>query len=189
MPRCRLFRGSPLLIVSVVAGSSAYGQALRNPSPKLVPLAGNQYVVLLSGEPVSGRFAGRAQLGTAAAASYRQQLETQQRNVVQDLRNRGFRVTGSVSTLLNAVFVNASAVRLNELKSVPGVAGVRPVRRGHRHVNKAIQLANAPAAWNAIGGRSNAGAGMKIAILDSGIDQTHPAFQDSSLSVPSGFPK
>ena len=29
---------------------------------------------------------------------------------------------------------------------------------------------------------------MKIAILDTGIDQTHPAFQDSSLAMPKGFP-
>jgi subtilisin family serine protease len=47
---------------------------------------------------------------------------------------------------------------------------------------------NAPAAWSALGGASNAGAGIKIAVLDSGIDQTHPAFQDSSLTAPKGFP-
>jgi minor extracellular serine protease Vpr len=35
---------------------------------------------------------------------------------------------------------------------------------------------------------SNAGKGIKIAILDSGIDQTHPAFQDSTLPMPAGFP-
>ncbi len=29
---------------------------------------------------------------------------------------------------------------------------------------------------------------MKIAIIDTGIDQTHPAFQDSSLTMPAGYP-
>ena len=47
---------------------------------------------------------------------------------------------------------------------------------------------NAPAAWTALGGQGSAGLGMKIGIIDSGIDQTHPAFQDSSLKAPSGFP-
>ncbi len=40
-----------------------------------------------------------------------------------------------------------------------------------------------------MGGVSNAGAGIKIGIIDSGIDQTHPAFQDKSLTPPAGFPK
>jgi subtilisin family serine protease len=59
----------------------------------------------------------------------------------------------------------------------------------HLTLNKATQLMNAPAAWNLVGGQSNAGKGIKIGILDTGIDQNHPAFQDSSLSFPSGFPK
>jgi len=35
----------------------------------------------------------------------------------------------------------------------------------------------------------NAGAGIKIGLLDTGIDQNHPAFQDPSLTPPAGFPK
>jgi uncharacterized protein (TIGR03437 family) len=53
-----------------------------------------------------------------------------------------------------------------------------------------VKLVNAnPAAWNLVGGVGNAGAGVKIAVIDTGIDQTHPAFQDNSLSTPAGFPK
>jgi uncharacterized protein (TIGR03437 family) len=40
-----------------------------------------------------------------------------------------------------------------------------------------------------LGGIANAGQGIKVGILDTGIDQTHPAFQDSSLVAPAGFPK
>ena len=65
---------------------------------------------------------------------------------------------------------------------------MRPVRRFKMALNRATQLMNAPAAWNAVGGVSNGGKGIKIAILDSGIDQTHPAFQDSTLPMPAGFP-
>ncbi len=46
----------------------------------------------------------------------------------------------------------------------------------------------ASGAWSQLGGISNAGAGVRIGVLDSGIDQTHPAFQDSSLHPPAGFP-
>src|SRR5260370_7795477 len=63
------------------------------------------------------------------------------------------------------------------------------MRQMHLTLNKATQLMNAPVAWNLVGGQSKAGAGTKIGILDTGIDQTHAAFQDSSLAFPSGFPK
>ena len=59
----------------------------------------------------------------------------------------------------------------------------------HRKLNKALDLVNASGAWSALGGPNNAGAGIKIAILDSGIDETHPGFQDRSLTTPPGFPK
>jgi minor extracellular serine protease Vpr len=47
---------------------------------------------------------------------------------------------------------------------------------------------NAPAAWAALGGIDNAGAGMKIGIIDTGIDQNHPALSDPTLPIPTGFP-
>src|ERR1035441_417525 len=63
------------------------------------------------------------------------------------------------------------------------------MRQIHLALNKATQVMNAPTAWNLVGGQSNAGKGIKIGILDTGIDQNHPAFQDSSLAYPPGFPK
>ena len=36
-----------------------------------------------------------------------------------------------------------------------------------------------PAAWSAVGGKSKAGAGIKIGIIDSGIDQNHPGISGS----------
>jgi subtilisin family serine protease len=40
-----------------------------------------------------------------------------------------------------------------------------------------------------VGGFNRAGEGVKIAVLDSGVDLNHPALQDDSLSMPEGFPK
>ncbi len=152
------------------------------------PFIPNQYILLLEDPPVSARFVSREQMQTAAAAAYRQQVEAKQAAVLKELASRNIQVLGSVSVLVNDIFVGAPASRVAELQSIPGVIGVRPVRRFKLALNRATQLMNAPAAWNALGGVSNGGKGIKIAILDSGIDQTHPAFQDSSLTMPTGYP-
>ena len=45
------------------------------------------------------------------------------------------------------------------------------------------------AAWTAAGGRTTAGAGIKIGDIDSGIEETHPFFDPTGFSYPPGFPK
>jgi uncharacterized protein (TIGR03437 family) len=148
-----------------------------------------RYIVILQDPPVSSRFETRAALDSAQALNYRRQVEDRQASIRQDLAGRHMAVTGSVSVLLNALFVNTTPDRVAELQSVNGVVAVRPMRKFKPLLDKATQVLNAPAAWSALGGASSAGAGIKIAILDSGIDQTHPAFQDPSLAMPAGFPK
>ena len=156
--------------------------------PSFAQFVPNRYTLLLEDAPVSSRFVSREAMRSSPAISYRQQIEAKQRVVLGELAKRNIPVTGSDATLVNAIFVIAPASRLDELKSIPGVAAVRPMRRFKASLNKATQLMNAPLAWNALGGAANAGKGIKIGIIDSGIDQTHPAFQDSTLSMPAGYP-
>jgi len=168
--------------------TAAVSILLAAATPGLAQFVPNRYTLLLEDPPVSFRFGSREEMGTQAAQAYRQQIETRQSAILRTLASRSITVTGSVTEVLNAIFVNASADRVAELEAIPGVIGVRPMRRFKLALNKATQLMNAPAAWSALGGAANAGAGIKIAIIDSGIDQTHPAFQDSSLTAPKGFP-
>ena len=154
-------------------------------SAQIIP---NRYILMLEDPPVSAKFSARADLQGASAVAYRRQIEDKQAAMKKELESRNFSVTGSVSVLLNALFVTAPASRVDELRSIPGVAAVRPMRRFKPLLNRATQLMNAPAAWATVGGVTNAGMGTKIGILDSGIDLNHPAFQDSSLPMPAGFP-
>ena len=151
--------------------------------------ARNRYALILQDEPVASRYTTREQMRTAAADGYRQQLASRQSSVHQELQRRGVPIISSVSEVLNAVFVSATPDRIAELEAIPGVIGVRPMRQMHLTLNKATQLMNAPVAWNLVGGQSKAGAGIKIGILDTGIDQTHAAFQDSSLAIPLRLPQ
>jgi minor extracellular serine protease Vpr len=158
-------------------------------APRSVVQRAARYALILEDEPVATRFATREAMQTTAGADYRRQIETVHANLRSDLANRSFTVTGSVTTSLNAIFVLASPSRVAELEALRGVRAVVQLRSYQRLLNRAMPLLDAPPAWSAVGGVSNAGAGVKIAIIDSGIDQTHAAFQDSSLSMPAGFPK
>src|SRR5262249_3800741 len=97
-------------------------------------------------------------------------------------------VLASFETVLNAVVVAMPDAQASRLAVISGVARVHPVRLVKPYLDHALTLHKVPDAWAAIGGPSNAGAGVKIAIIDSGIAQDHPAFQVSSLPVPAGFP-
>ncbi len=150
--------------------------------------APNRYALILEDPPVAERFASRETTRSVAAQSYQKQIAAKQRALRGELDTHHIVITGSADTLLNAVFVTATKDRIAELKSMPGVKGVVALRRYTPSLNRATLLMNGPGAWNALGGIQNAGAGMKIGILDTGIDQTHPAFQDSSLPMPAGYP-
>ncbi len=126
---------------------------------------------------------------STAAESYRQQIVRTHDAVRQAVTARAIPVIGTADVVMNAVFVAASPDRVADLQQIPGVLAVIPMRVVRPMLNRAIGLQNAPAAWTALGGQGSAGAGMKIGIIDYGIDQTHPSLQDSSLSMPAGFPK
>lgn len=147
-----------------------------------------RYAVMLTDPPVAQRFASVKGGTSTAGRSYRQQILANQASLRQELQKRNIRVTGAAQTLLNAVFVAASSSQAAQLRALPGVKAVVPLHRFRLRLDRAVQLVNAPAAWAQLGGTQNAGAGVKIAIIDTGIDQTHPGFQDSSLTPPAGFP-
>ena len=149
----------------------------------------NEYALILRDPPVARRISAAEGLYTQSAADHVGRITAAQKRVTEELAQRQIRVTGSSQLLVNAVFVRATEKQVQEVRSIPGVARVQVLPPVHRKLNLALNLANATAGWSALGGDQNAGKGVKIGILDTGIDQNHPAFQDSSLTLPKGFPK
>jgi minor extracellular serine protease Vpr len=148
-----------------------------------------RYALVLDAPPVAQAISSRAELFSPAGEASRRAVAAQQERVRATLRTRGIAVLGSVDVVANAVFVRATADKAAALAALPGVARVERMGRLKRNLDKALPLVNASAGWNGVGGQASAGAGVKIGILDSGIDITHPAMQDPTLSVPAGFPK
>jgi uncharacterized protein (TIGR03437 family) len=184
------YKGEDLLkkLVSLLFGAALVCPLLFGPAAigQIIP---GKYILILEDPPVAERFASQTEREAVAGLAYRAQIENRQAAIKRDLAGRNFIVTGSVSLLLNAIFVNAEADRVSELSAVAGVVAVRPMRKVKALLDQATTALNAPTAWKALGGVTNAGRGIKIGVIDTGIDQTHPVFQDAGLTMPPGFPK
>ena len=99
------------------------------------------------------------------------------------------RVRADLRKLANAVSVEVSPTELAAIAALPGVKRVELVKEVHTLLGASVPLINAPALWARLGGVGAAGQGMKIAILDTGIDITNPLFSDAGFTMPAGFPK
>ena len=73
------------------------------------------------------------------------------------------------------------------LARVPGVAKVWPSATYRALLDRTPQLIGAPTVWGP--SLATAGQGMKIGIIDDGIDQTHAFFSPAGYAYPPGFPK
>ncbi len=158
------------------------------PSSQAAAPIGNRWLVILNEKPVAEKYPGRIERTRAAAAPYRQHLQQVQTALRPQIEATHARVTGNLQHLLNGILVVATPAQAAALRKLPGVKAVAHLRTYHKADQ--LSLSNVQGAWSAagIGGESNAGAGIKIGILDTGIDQSQAAFQDSSLVAPSGYP-
>ena len=89
--------------------------------------------------------------------------------------------------VLNGFAVVVPRSELPQLSRVEGVGQVWPSVGYHLLLDRTPQLIGAPTLWGPT--LATAGQGMKIGIIDDGIDQTHPFFSPAGFAYPSGFPK
>ncbi len=148
------------------------------------------YIVELTEAPPAERMASApAVRRRSALRDYYDVVRRQQRVVWGVLETYGARPYGSVETVANALLVRLPDRLAERIGALPGVRRVYPVRELRASLERALERHHVIDAWSRLGGSDLAGAGVKIGIIDSGIDITHPAFQDPSLLPPDGFPR
>ncbi len=87
----------------------------------------------------------------------------------------------------NGMAVVLPSSQVGRLTVLPGVETVYPSVRYRTQLDRSPQQIGAPALWES--GLTNAGQGLKIAIIDEGIDQTHAFFAPAGFTMPAGYPK
>jgi minor extracellular serine protease Vpr len=177
------------------------GRADESPIQQALKSAGTvRAIIELEGAPVVERQrrqvsimqrGQRADFASAEAVAIESELRGEQENFKARARliAPALRVRTELRALVNAVSVEARGTEIAALSALPGVKRVELVREFHKLLDSSVPLINAPAMWERLGGPSNAGAGVKIAILDTGIDITNPLFSDAGYHAPSGFPR
>ncbi len=154
-------------------------------------------VVELEDAPVAAKFgvgsttpalaAGKLDLANASAKTYEAKLAAAQAKFKADVAAvaPSAKIGYSYRVVLNGVALALPPADLEALQKVAGIKAIHPDTLMRINLDASIPLINAPAAWAALGGVEHAGAGIKIAVVDSGIRPENPLFAGVGFSYPS----
>src|SRR6266571_1605292 len=101
--------------------------------------------------------------------AYLKGLAQKQDALMGQVRGFGGRELGRVSKALNAVAVRIDASRIPDIAALPGVEGIRPVINYQLDLSETVPYIGA----SAVQAAGFDGTGVRVAVLDSGVDYTH----------------
>ena len=143
-----------------------------------------RYLVVLQGEPAAATFvrARTNKLGVtpAVAASWRvAEIAAQHKALSLRLRSLGVVERARLNKLVNVMVVDASPEQAAAIGSLPGVLRVQRARVYEPQTAASVPFIGTPAVWS--GTPAADGSGIRIGIIDSGIDYTHADFGGSGV--------
>ncbi|MFZ5852887.1 MAG: S8 family serine peptidase [Chloroflexota bacterium] len=202
MRRIRLILA--LAVVVALAGAAPVGALSSKASPSSdAPAAGatvdtGSAIVVLKADPLAtydGKIRGyektrpdRGKLNpnSAAAKKYLGYLKFQHGEFQRWLQRNvpSAKITSEFFTVLNGVAVSLNGAAIGRLAQNADVLTVEYNALYRPSMSESYKLINASGAWSSAGGRSTAGAGIKVGIIDTGIDAGHPFFDPAGFSYP-----
>jgi subtilisin family serine protease len=129
--------------------------------------------------PTQGK---KIDFNSSTVKSYRANLVAERNAFKMWLRSNAptAKITGEYDLALNAVALRLNGESLDVIRTAPMVRRAEYQGLYYPLVDDPdLAIIDALAAWDLGGGASNAGAGVKIAIVDTGIDDEHPCFDDA----------
>ena len=167
---------SPLAAPELDAIPDASADALITPAwtPYSVGISTAVVMVKLSGNPVAlQQAAAGRKLSGAEKQAIKEQLRSQQASIVAAAEALGGQVLGTYQSAFNGVKVLISRDKVQDLAALAGVVSVRPVIPHERGNVRTNNLIGSPTVWQNLGVH---GEGVKVAIIDTGVDYTHANF-------------
>jgi len=178
------------LISLFVFSSTAVGAPSDGPNSRpgqdkstaLVQLKGDPLATSDKTKPPQGK---KIDFDSATVKSYRASLSALRNDFKAWLRANapGAKVTGEFDISLNALSLNLGGERLETIAAAPMVQ--RAEYQGLYYPtadDPDLGIINAIAAWGGRAGAATAGAGVKVAIIDTGIDVSHHCFNDAGYA-------
>src|SRR6266446_4260301 len=117
--------------------------------------------------------AGRKLTGTEKN-QIKNQLKGNQDSVKSQIKGGGGKILAQFQSALNGIKVQIPASKLNQLRSISGVIALLPVREAFPDNATSVPYIGAPTVWDAP--TNIRGEGIKIGVIDTGIDYTHANF-------------
>jgi subtilisin family serine protease len=177
-----LKRGLTLVAAIALACTLGGAQARGRPAPSGKRV---EVVVELKRPPLATAMGLRAR----RSPGYLRALEAGQARLVRRISAAipSAKVRWRYRYVLDALAVVAPRAQVDRLAGLPGVARVYPSVEYHSLLDQSVPLIKAPALWGPT--LATAGQGIKIGIIDDGVDQAHPFFSPAGFTMPGGFPK
>lgn len=200
--RVRLRSGIALTTaLALSAGASVLGAAAASaaPVPPSIDTSGfdnGRYIVVLDEDPMATyrghlpNLARTAPVGTndidvdsAAANAYAAHLETQQSEVAAEI---GAEIESSLTVALNGFIADLTAEQAIELTRDSRVAHVFPDEIRQIQASPANEFLDLEGLWAQVGGVDEAGQGVVVGVLDTGIAPENPLFAGDPLGTTPG---
>ncbi|HUG65576.1 MAG TPA: S8 family serine peptidase [Gaiellaceae bacterium] len=155
-------------------------------------------IVTLEGPPLAAATSARRlpgfgpnvklNLASSFSRSYLTRLESAQARAIASIRRAipEAVVSRRYQVLVNGFAVSVPYERLPELLEVEAAERVYPSYSYRLNMNRGPSVLGAPAFGVATGAR---GDGVKVAVVDDGVDHEHPFLDPAGFSYPAGFPK
>lgn len=150
-----------------------------------IPPSDKGYVIEFTGEPKTAyekRLAGQGLSNARISSSvseYGKTLNNAHISIISEIEGLSDAIVGrSFKNVFNGVAVDASATDVEAILKIPGVKAAYPMREYRALLYDSVEQIGADAVWalSDVGGRNITGLNVTVAVIDTGVDYTHPDF-------------